>query len=229
MTAHKQPWAAVGPAIANANPDTILSWASLFTDFGPWVHPAAAGVTSGLAWHHASYKREPLSGYEAEQLESFFETEGFLHQALRERGYQLYFESGAKSNHVNVSSLSSLMRCKFHGGRLYGAARSQFNQWSMARRLLYIAGSPLVPVLRLRQTLREVRRAGQFDKLFPKILPGTITALVAHCLGEITGYAFGAGDAAWRRVSCELSRREFLTESEKRAATPKPPLKSAVF
>lgn len=229
LTAHREPWAAVGPAIVNANPGTILSWANLFTDFGPWVDPAARGVTSGLAWHHGSYKREPLSGYSSEQLESFFETEGFLHQDLQKRGYQLYFESEAKSNHVNVSSLSSLIRCEFFGGRLFGAARSQFNQWSMARRILYIAGSPLVPVLRLRRTLQDVRRAGQFDTLFPQILPGMMTALVAHCLGEITGYALGAGNAAWRRVRCELNRRELLTESEKNAASLKPPLKSGVF
>lgn len=89
----------------------------------------------------------------------------------------------------------------------------------MARQLLYILGGPLIPVLRLRRTLQEVRRAGQFDKLFPQILPGMVTALMAHCLGEISGYALGAGDAAWQRVPCELNRCEFLRESEKKSAT----------
>ena len=98
---------------------------------------------------------------------------------------------------------------------MYGAARVRHNNWSMARRLLYILGSPLIPVLRLRRTLREVRRAGQWDTLLPQILPGIITALVAHCLGEISGYALGAGDAAWQRVPCELNRCEFLRESDR--------------
>ena len=105
LLAHKKPWGAVGAAIVNANPGTIISWANLFTDFGPSVDPALGGVTSHLAWHHGSYKRELLSGYETEQLQSFLETEGFLHQALQDRGYQLYFEPAAKSNHVNVSSI----------------------------------------------------------------------------------------------------------------------------
>ena len=215
LLAHKQPWGAIGATIVNANPESIISWANLFTDFGPSVDPAVGGVTSHLAWHHGSYKRELLSGYDTEQLKNFLETEGLLHQALQDRGYQLYLEPAAKSNHVNVSTMLSLIRCEFVGGRLYGAARVRHNKWSMARRLLYILGSPLIPVLRLRRTLREVRRAGQWDKLLPQILPGIITALVAHCLGEISGYALGAGDAAWQRVPCELNRCEFLRESDR--------------
>ena len=218
LLAHKKPWGAVGAAIVNANPGTIISWANLFTDFGPSVEPALAGVASQLAWHHTSYKRELLTGYETEQLQSYMETEGFLHQALQDRGHQLYFEPAAKSNHVNVSTIFSLIRCEFIGGRLFGAARVRYHKWSMARRLLYIVGSPLIPVLRLRRALHEVRRAGQFDKLFPRILPSMLTALAAHCLGEISGYAFGAGDAAWQRVPCELNRCEFVTESDRKAA-----------
>ena len=228
LLAHKKPWGAVGPSIVNANPGTIISWANLFVDFGPSVDPALAGVTSHLAWHHASYKREFFSGYEPQQLQNFLETEGLLHQALQDRGFQLYLEPGAKSNHVNVSTIFSLIRCEFVGGRLFGAARMRHNQWSMARRLLYILGSPLIPVLRLRRTLQEVRRAGQFDKLFPQILPSMLTALVAQCLGEISGYALGAGDAAWQRVPCELNRCEFLTASEKKQRAVKACVKSAV-
>ena len=215
LLAHKQPWGAVGATIVNANPESIISWANLFTDFGQSVDPAVGGVTSHLAWHHGSYKRELLSGYDTEQLKNFLETEGLLHQTLQDRGCQLYLEPTAKSNHVNVSTMLSLIRCEFVGGRLYGAARVRHNNWSMARRLLYILGSPLIPVLRLRRTLREVRRAGQWDTLLPQILPGIITALVAHCLGEISGYALGAGDAAWQRVPCELNRCEFLRESDR--------------
>jgi hypothetical protein len=228
LLAHKKPWGAVGPAIVNANPGTIISWGNLFTDFGPSVEPVVAGVTSHLAWHHASYKRELLSGYEPQELQNFLETEGLLHQALQDRGFQLYLEPAARSNHVNVSTIFSLIRCEFVGGRLFGAARMRHNQWSMARRLLYILGSPLIPVLRLRRTLQEVRRAGQFDKLFPQILPSMLTALVAHCLGEISGYALGAGDAAWQRVPCELNRCEFLTASEKKQRAVKACVKSAV-
>ena len=35
IKAHRQSWAVVGATIANANPGNMISWASLFTDFGP--------------------------------------------------------------------------------------------------------------------------------------------------------------------------------------------------
>lgn len=215
LLAHKKPWGAVGAALVNANPGTNISWTNLFTDFGSSVAPAVGGAICHLARHHGSYKRELLSEYSPDQLQMFLETEGFFHQALRDRGYQLYFEPAAKSNHVNVSTVSSLIRCEYVEGRLFGAARMRYEQWSRARRILYIFGSPLIPVRRLRLTLQEVRRAGQWDTLFPQILPGLLISLVAHCLGEISGYAFGAGNAAWQRVPCELNRYEFLRDSEK--------------
>ena len=54
IKAHRQSWAVVGAAIANANPGNMISWASLFTDFGPWVEPAEAGEIGHLPWHHAA-------------------------------------------------------------------------------------------------------------------------------------------------------------------------------
>jgi hypothetical protein len=215
LRAHEKPWGAVGPAILNDNPTTIVSWANLFTDFGPSVHAALGGVATHLAWHHTSYKRGLLSGYPKEQLQNYLETEGLLHQALQERGFQLYLEPAAKSSHVNVSTIPSLIQCEFVGGRLFGAARMRHHRWSIGRRLLYILACPLIAIVRMRRTLREVRRAGQLDDLFPRILPSMLAAVVAHCLGEISGYAFGAGNAAWRRVPCELNRSQFLTESER--------------
>jgi hypothetical protein len=218
LQAHEKPWGAVGPTIVNDNPATIVSWANLFTDFGPSVDAALGGVATHLAWHHTSYKRDLLAEYPKEELQSYLETEGLLHQALQERGFQLYLEPAAKSSHVNISTIASLIRCEFVGGRLFGAARMRHHRWSVGRRLLYILGCPLIPLVRMRRTLREVRRAGRFDRLFPRILPSMLTAVVAHCLGEISGYAFGAGDAAWQRVPCELNRRRFLTEPERRKA-----------
>ena len=219
LQAHQKPWGAVGAAVANANPGA-LSWAHLFTDFGPCVKPATGGITSQLAWHHVSYKRELLSEYDLEQLQDLLETEGFLLRAIENMGRQLYFEPAAESNHVNASTVRGLIQCEFLGGRLFAAARARHEGWSPARRLLYVLGSPLVPLLRLRRTVREMRRAGRFDQLFPQILPGLLTALLAHCFGEISGYAAGSGDAARHRVPCELNRVQFAASSRRKAARP---------
>jgi len=216
IEAHSKPWAAVGAVIANANPGNMISWANLFTDFGPWVEPASAGETSRLAWHHAAYKRAILLEY-GPKLQTMLETEGILHSDLRTRGYRLYLEPAAKTNHVNVSLLSSYIWAEFHGGRMFGATRARDGRWSIFRRLLYLGGMPLIPLVRLQGVLRDIRRSGREHELLPRVLPALIMGLAAHAIGEVTGYTLSAGDAAQRRVSFELNRHLHVTAQDREA------------
>ncbi len=217
INAHRQSWAVVGAAIANANPGNMISWASLFTDFGPWVEPAEAGEIGHLPWHHAAYKRTILLEY-GPKLEAMLETEGILHRDLQANGYRLYLESAAKTNHVNISLLDSYMGAEFHGARMFAANRVRSAKWPIFRRLLYICGMPFIPFVRLQRVPRQIFRSGRERELLPGILPALILGLIADALGQLTGYAFGAGDAAKRRVSFELTRYQHITEQD-RAAT----------
>ena len=47
IEAHRQPWAAVGAVMGNANPG-LISWASLLVDYGRCVETTAAGVVDYL-------------------------------------------------------------------------------------------------------------------------------------------------------------------------------------
>lgn len=68
IAAHRQPWAAVGAVMGNANPG-MISWANLFVDYGRCVEAAVAGITTYLPGHHTAYKREILLQYDL-QLEA---------------------------------------------------------------------------------------------------------------------------------------------------------------
>ena len=216
IKAHRQPWAAVGAVIANANPGSMISWAHVFIAYSPWVEPAVGGETSFLAWHHTSYKRAILLEY-GPRLQDLLETEGILHRDLRARGYRLYLESAAKSYHVNVSLLSSFLRAELIGGRMFGAARARHERWSVFRRLLYIGGAPLIPLVRLRRLLLEMRRSGRQRDLLPGVLPALIMGLIGHATGEATGYAFGSGNASERSLTFELHRHHHLREQDRQA------------
>src|SRR5262249_35044767 len=52
--------AAVGPELGNANPERAVSWAYLFSYFGRWAEPAAAGIVEVLPGHNPSNKRDIL-------------------------------------------------------------------------------------------------------------------------------------------------------------------------
>ena len=63
LARHAEPWAAVGPVLRNANPETTVSWADLLIAYGPWLAPGVAGPKDHLPGHNSSYKTSVLREY----------------------------------------------------------------------------------------------------------------------------------------------------------------------
>ena len=78
LAAHEQGWAAVGPAIYNANPATAVSWINLLIDYGPWLGPTEGGEIDDLPGHNSAYRRELLLEY-GWRLEKMLEAETIMH------------------------------------------------------------------------------------------------------------------------------------------------------
>jgi hypothetical protein len=206
---HREDWAAVGPAIANANPHSITSWANLLIEYSPWLHPAAAGERDHLPGHNGSYKREVLLAY-GDRLEGMLDSESILHWDLRAQGYRLYFEPRAQTFHENFSARAPSMTLRFNGGRLFAAARSR--SWSNYRRAFFLFASPLIPPLRCSRIMREMIRPGRPRRLLARVLPALIIGLICDGAGETVGYAFGPGSAMTKLSDMEFHRRRFQIE-----------------
>jgi Glycosyl transferase family 2 len=207
IKAHRGPWVAVGPVMANANPASLTSWANFFVAYGRWAERAIAAETDDIPPHNSAYKRAILLEYGV-ALEAMLEVESLLHQDLRTKGYRLYWEPGAKTFHVNYTVMSSWVRAEFHYGRLFGAARSQ--TWPLLKRLIYIFVGPLIPFVRLRRVLTEIHRTGKQRDLLPMILPAVLIGLAAAATGEMFGYALGAGAASQGKWNLEFHRYRHL-------------------
>ncbi len=201
--------AGVGPMVCNANSDSMTSWADLFLGFGPWVESAAAGPASGLPWHNTSYRRELLLEYGA-SLGLLLTVESLLQADLLTRGYTLYLETEARISHVNISRLSSYFGGQFHSARVFAAARAWYYAWPVWHRLLYTAGAPVIPLVRLRRVLGEIRRSGRQVELLPGILPMLTLGLIACGLGEMMGYALGEGGAGPKKLALESHRERHV-------------------
>ena len=214
IKAHRERWAAVGPSLKNANPDTLNSWASYLMTHARWNEPIRSGPMDSLPWHNTSYKRQLLLEYGSE-LPALLAAEGFLQQKLADRGYELYLSSMAKVRHVNASLRASVIAHAYVGGRLFGAKRAGYGKWSPLRRLLHITAMPLVPLVRLRRCYREILRIGESKRLLPSVLPALCVGLTFHALGELVGYALGMGNAERQFSSYEMTRIEHLTEQDR--------------
>ena len=214
IEAHQQPWAAVGAVIGNANPDSMISWASLFLDYGRCVETTATGVADYLPGHHTSYKREILLQYDS-QLEALMDSEILLHWNMRERGYRLYLDPAAKIYHVNISSLAAWLCERFYTGRRFASTRSQ--SWSLPRRLFYAAGAAFIPLLRLSRVLRDLSHSSQREVVLPRILPPLFIGLVVSAAGEAVGCLLGAGSATERLAGMELHKLRYVTKRDRLA------------
>lgn len=211
IDAHRQPWAAVGPAFDNANPDRPLSWANLYLEYGAYVVPVAPQVCADLPGHNSSYKRELLLAY-GDRLEAVMEAETILHADLRAQGGQLFLNPAARVYHANMTQTRSALATAHVYGRLFAAARAR--GWPLARRLLYVLGAPLIPWVRLRRTLAQIARAGR-QALLPGLLWPLGLLLAANGLGELLGYAFGEGRSRPALLRLELHREAYLAPGDR--------------
>jgi myo-inositol 2-dehydrogenase/D-chiro-inositol 1-dehydrogenase len=212
IEAHREPWAAVGAVIGNANPG-IISWANLFVDYGGCVETNSAESGTYLPGHHTAYKRDILLQYDS-QLEAVMESEILLHWDIQTKGYQLRLEPAARIYHVNVSSLAAWLPERFYGGRRFAASRCR--EWSVVKRLIYSAGSLLIPLVRFPRVCSDLRRSTCPRMQWPLILPPLFLGLVASAVGEMAGYAFGAGNAMLQAAKMELFKFQFLTKRDRR-------------
>jgi hypothetical protein len=203
VRAHREAYAAVGPAIRNANPATLVSWADLFIGYGPWLAPAVAREMDFLPGHNSSYKRAVLLEY-GDALEDLMEAETVLQWDLRRKGHRLRLEPAAEAAHTNFGRWSSWLPATFFGGRAFAATRA--SEWSVARRLAFTAASPLIPFVRLARVVGNARRAKHRWPFLLRVLPTVAVGLAVDAAGQTLGYAFGAGTAHERMARFEWHR-----------------------
>lgn len=211
IKAHDGPWAAVGPCVRNANPATAISWADLFIGYGPWLSSASGREIEFLPGHNSSYKRDVLLSY-GDRLEQMMDAETVLHWDLRAKGHHLYFEPTARVAHTNFSLWSSWVPIQYHNGRLFAGSRNQEMKWW--QRVIYIAGSPLIPWVRLAR-LVALQLSGRLLGRFVWCLPSLIVGLSLDGLGQMVGYTMGYGNALKRVAEYEFHRIRHVTKQDR--------------
>jgi hypothetical protein len=211
LAAHEGPWVAVGPSVENANPQTAVSRADLYIGYSPWLAPGTPhDDVEYLPGHNSSYKTAVLLGYGAD-LADMMNAETLLHWDLRRRGERLRFAPAARIVHANFSLWRSWLPAQYDYGRLFAGLRARgMSPW---RRVVYVAGSPLIPLVRLMRIRRDVERA-QAAGWWLDCLHALVAGLFLDALGQMVGYALGPGDAEARVSRFEYHRRRHMRADE---------------
>ena len=193
VKAQDGPWAGLIPGFGNANPAGPLSWAIFLLDYGQWLHVMPPRESAIAPTHNGAFRRQVLLDL-GDDLDQALHQGDRLTVLLQSANHRMYFEPAARIDHLNVARWGPWLRERFLGGRLLGGRRAE--RWSWPRRLVYLLGAPLIPVLlvsRLRPVVAAARRAG----LLPR---GTLPALLAggavSAAGEMVSYLLGPNPEA---------------------------------
>ena len=208
---HREPWTGVGPAMRSANPRTLIGWANFLIEYGTWAEPVANLEPGHIPGHNSSYKKAPLLEY-GDRLATIFEAESAMQWDLAARGHRFCIEPRARAFHLNYSLLLPSLRLRFWGGRLFAGNRAR--GWSVGKRVVYIAGSPLIPLVRLARLVPLLGKVGNPVKAV-LLLPVLALMLTVDALGEMSGYAVGTGTAMARLTAWEFHRERFLAERDR--------------
>jgi hypothetical protein len=194
--------AAVAYSFRNLNPVNYVSRAFLVLAYGPWIAPAASRYIDSPSWMNVAYRasslRPHLSG-----LEQWLGCEFLFHAILRREGARFWHAGDAEVSHLNHPRLLGSCRDSSVWQRLFASSRVRNEGWGWPRRVVYVCGSPLSPLViawRLGRTLwQRPELRGRFFSSLPLVL-AVYTFGMCH---EALGYLFGPGDSGRKSIEVE--------------------------
>jgi hypothetical protein len=205
--AHAGGCAVAGPAVVNANPASVVSWANFLIEYSEWMWPCPAGPVDHVPGHNSAYRRDVLLEM-GDRYVHRLDAESTLHWEFRARGLGVCLAPDAVTRHLNFSRFRPSIRVRFSGGRLFAGVRR--TGWGWPRRLLYAGGFALLPPLRLWRILLRLRHPGRASQVPWPAYPAAAALLVVDALGECAGYLFGSGRSDAVISSIDFHRETFL-------------------
>ena len=200
------PWAAVGYAFVNANPETYVSRGCMMADYGLWAAPHPDMELRLLPGNNVAYRREILLAY-GDRLPALLSPDFVMHERLRLDGHRLFLAGSAIAAHQNPVDVRFLLTANHAYCRLLASQRAQSRSWSAARRWAYALAVPMgAPAIKMVRALRILSRRPEVLLQFAIAMPIVVLAFLWSAVGESLGYAFGAGGAKDEFEEYELNR-----------------------
>jgi hypothetical protein len=198
---HREPWAAVGSDLINGNPGAGCSDLVFRVNYGIYVRPnAQRGPIHCVAGENSAFKREILLRYEKD-LEQMFYADLVLQWKIAEDGYAIFYEPAVQIAHKNENTFRSLATGLFYFNWCFANVRAHVFRWSIFRRAVWIALSPLVPWVRLAKMSLRVLRAKRVSLIrFLRDVPFILAANYFSTAGQVAGL-LNPIDRAARKIS----------------------------
>jgi hypothetical protein len=192
LQAHAGPYPIIGGAVEPDGLRTLVDWAAYFCDYGQFMLPLTEGVVNEVPGNNISIKRWALArGREFVEGE-FWKT--YWCRRMQAEGSSLYTAPSIVVYYRKSFRLWQYLVHRFHNGRCFAGMR--LSQFSQVVRGVYVAASPVLPILFCVRILRAVLPKRRYSGRLLYSFPIIVLATASWALGECVGYLLGPG------VSC---------------------------
>jgi hypothetical protein len=181
----------VGGPIENAATDTLMDWASFLCEYSHCLPPLPAGEVEWLPGNNVVYTRRVLDQQKSVLAEHKWENR--LHDAIRVSGTPLVCRPEIVVDHKKHFTFGEYLYLRYQYSRSYAGARVR--DQPVAKRLVFAAGSLLLPPVLFLRTISRIRAKGRHTEWLNPSLPYIAVFVVAWACGELIGYLAGAGDS----------------------------------
>jgi glycosyltransferase involved in cell wall biosynthesis len=191
LQAHQSSHLAIGGAIANGNPESIIGWAAYFCEFSQWMPGFPMRNMADIAGANMSYKRRAFEEYGL-FIEGTYSSDTEFHWRLGRNMGCLQFVPSILVSHHNIDQFGRFLKHEFEHGRSFARVRIKNQDFTEWRRLFYGTFSFLIPGwLLLKIGLRNLKNRIYLPH-FLKAWPPLILGLIFWSLGECAGYMKGS-------------------------------------
>jgi hypothetical protein len=188
LRAHRAGHAVVGGEIVNKATGRLRDWAAFYCEYSEHMDPLPPGAASSLPGMNVSYDRGALAAMAPLLAEGRWET--WLHPHLEREGFSFHVADGMVLGHDKDFGFREFASQRWHYARSHAGMR---NAELGRRRVLYVAGSPLIVPLMLKRIVRNVRAKPRHRRRFGQAAPLVVVYLAVWAAGEAAGYLVGGG------------------------------------
>jgi hypothetical protein len=179
--------AAIGGAV-ECGEDTLLNWAVWWCDFGRYQNPLPEGPAHYVSDSNVAYRREALESARDAWEGDYHET--IVHGALVAKGHEIWLTPRSQVWQVRRGlTLGWALRERYVWARSYAGTRVRGAP--LGGRLVFAAGTALLPFLLTARLAAGVRRRGRHVAKFAVALPLIFLLQSIWALGELVGYVTG--------------------------------------
>jgi cellulose synthase/poly-beta-1,6-N-acetylglucosamine synthase-like glycosyltransferase len=172
-------------------------------NYGAWTEAQMARETDMLPGNNSAYRRQALLDLGPE-LGRLLLADTVLQWRLMEEGGRLFMEPQAILSHRYPTSLWSAAKGEYLYHVCFADVRARSFGWSWPMRLVYAAGSFLIPWLRLARMLKASRESESGGVLRRNVL-GVLLLLCAAVVGQAVGVLVGSRGTERRFTDYELN------------------------